>query len=170
MENTNANADSGAPWAKSLKWLTGFCVVILGGVAAIGLFSGPRESAIWILAMVVGPLAIHFGGAIFMIRGYTVAPGRLTIKRAGWSTRIDLGNLTAAEIDKDAMDKSLRLFGNGGLYCFAGLFRNKKLGNYRAFATDPKRSVILRFPNRTLVVTPDEPEKFVASLASSRPS
>ena len=43
---------------------------------------------------------------------------------------------------------------------------NHKLGRYRAFATSPK-PVILRFPNRTTVVTPEDPDGF-AELAETR--
>jgi hypothetical protein len=89
----------------------------------------------------------------------------MIVKRAGWKSRIDLHDLQSVEIDRDAMAKSVRLFGNGGLFCFAGLFRNKKLGSYRVFATDPVRAVVLRFTNRTVVVTPHEPENFAAALS-----
>ncbi len=52
------------------------------------------------------------------------------------------------------MKGSIRTFGNGGLFCFSGRFRNRKLGSYRAFATDPKLAVVLRFPDKIVVVTP----------------
>ena len=161
----NTESEFEAPWANSLKWMTLFSVVILAGVALIGLTSGPRESIIWISAMVLGPLAILAGSACFIIRGYVLTPNELIVKRAGWNTRIDLRDLQSTEIDPDAMAKSIRLFGNGGLFCFAGLFRNKKLGSYRVFATDPVRAVVLRFTNRTVVVTPHDPENFSAILS-----
>ena len=80
------------------------------------------------------------------------------------ASKIALTDLVAAEVDSNAMAKSVRTFGNGGLFCFAGYFWNKKLGTYRAFATDLKRCVVLKFPNRTVVVTPDNPEEFVARI------
>jgi hypothetical protein len=77
----------------------------------------------------------------------------LLIQRLFWNSKIDISGLLSAEADTDAMNRSIRTFGNGGMFCFAGAFNNKKLGSYRAFATDPKRSVVLRFPKRTIVVT-----------------
>ncbi len=60
-----------------------------------------------------------------------------------------------------------RLCGNGGLFSFTGLCRNQALGSYRAFVTDETRTVVLRFPNRTAVVSPADPGKFAESLAGA---
>jgi hypothetical protein len=62
------------------------------------------------------------------------------------------------------MQGSIRTFGNGGLFGFIGLFRNKKLGRYRAFATDEKNAVVLRFATHTLVITPEQPQRAVTLL------
>jgi hypothetical protein len=58
----------------------------------------------------------------------------------------------------------MRLFGNGGFFCFAGWFRNSKLGVYRLFGTDAKLAVVLRFSDKTVVITPDDPQKFVTDI------
>ncbi len=83
------------------------------------------------------------------------------MQRVGWVSTVNLSGLVSAEVDPFAITKSLRLFGNGGMFCFAGVFRNKRLGTFRLFGTDPGRAVVLRFPGRTVVVTPDRPEEFV---------
>lgn len=158
----------GAPWGTPLKLMSALSLVILVGVAVIGISSGPRDSAIWILSMIVMPLAILVIAAFFTIRGYVLTPDAILVQRLGWNSRISLSNLTAAEVDPNAMSRSIRTFGNGGLFCIAGAFRNKKLGAYRAFATDPKRSVVLKFFRRTVVVTPDKPEKFVLKIKELR--
>ena len=72
--------------------------------------------------------------------------------------------LPSAEADPVALKGSIRLAGNGGLFAFCGWFRNSKLGVYRAFCTDLAHAVVLRFPDRTVVVTPDQPDKFVAAI------
>jgi len=105
-----------------------------------------------------------------MIRGYVLFDNTLIIERLGWQTKIDLSKLATAEVDPTAMAKSIRTFGNGGMFCFAGLFHNKTLGTYRAFATDMRKCVILRFPNRIIVVTPDEPQRFATILRNRKPA
>jgi hypothetical protein len=158
----------GAPWGRLLCFLTVLTGLILAGVPLIGVFTGPRGDAAWILSMIVMPLSILSGGAFFMIRRYELTEDALLVRRAGWSSRVDLSRLVSAEAVPDAMANSMRTFGNGGLFCFAGLFYNKRLGSYRVFATDPKRAVVLRFSDRVVVVTPDDPEAFVASIKAMR--
>jgi hypothetical protein len=118
--------------------------------------------------MVLLPLLVLVGAAFFVIRGYTVSGQTLRIHRLGWDSTLDLQQLRSATVDPEAMRRSLRTFGNGGLFCFAGRFRSQKLGPYRAFATDPKRAVVLTFADRTVVVTPDDPAAFVAQLQAIR--
>ncbi|MGP1387399.1 MAG: PH domain-containing protein [Thainema sp.] len=153
-----------APWGNVLILMTTLGCVILIGIPLIGLFSGPRSSLIWIASMIVMPLAILLGTAIFSVQGYQVANETLYVQRLGWKSAIALDQLTSVEIDPTAMDQSIRTWGNGGLFGFTGHFRNRKLGKYQAYATDFKQSVILRFRDRTVVVTPADPERFVQTL------
>ena len=153
-----------APWARSLKSMTALSIAILVAIPLIGIFSGPREYIGWILGMIVMPLFVLMVAVFFIIRGYVLRQDALIVQRLGWTSNISLGDLMSAEINPAAMSRSLRTFGNGGMFCFAGAFNNKKLGPYRAFATDPERSVILKFSNRTVVVTPGNPDQFVKRL------
>jgi Bacterial PH domain len=110
------------------------------------------------------PLAALVGSALFTIRGYTLAPRQLLVQRLLWSTRVPLAGLERAWHDPHAMDRSIRLFGNGGFLSISGLFRNRTLGRYRAYATDPGRAVVLALGGRTVVVTPGEPRVFLQHL------
>ena len=110
------------------------------------------------------PLAIVFGAAPFTIRGYTVTPEAILVQRLFWTTRLPLADLQSAEFRPDVMRWSIRTFGNGGVFSFSGFFRNKTLGAYRALVTDPHRTVVLRFPTRTMVVSPSAPEEFIHDL------
>ena len=64
------------------------------------------------------------------------------------------------------MRRSLRLFGNGGLFSITGWYRNGTLGIYKAFATDLNKTVVLRFATKTIVISPENPEQFVAEINS----
>jgi hypothetical protein len=66
--------------------------------------------------------------------------------------------------------RSLRTFGNGGAFSFTGFYYNKRLRSYRAYVTDPRRSVVLRYTNRRVVLSPAAPEDFVQDLALSNSS
>ena len=143
-------------------------VLIILGVPVFGLFTGPRSGALWILGMIVLPLLGLIAAAFFMIRGYRLSGDTLLVQRLGWTSKIDLSGLVSVQADPQAMAKSIRTFGNGGLFCFAGAFRNKKLGSYRAFATDLKSAVVLRFEKKVIVVTPENPAYFVSRIIELR--
>lgn len=66
------------------------------------------------------------------------------------------------------MRGSLRLCGNGGMFSFTGWYRNRALGVYRAFVTDLKSTVVLKFAKRTIVVSPERPEEFAAEILNQK--
>ena len=167
-KHMNPNLNFKAPWSATLKLITLLCCVICGGIALAGIlnFTDMPGTAKW--TMIVIPFAILLGSFPFMVRGYTLEDQHLIIHRLGWTTRFDLSSLNSATVDPQAMARSIRLFGNGGLFSFCGLFRNRHLGNYRAFATAPQNSVVLRFPKRTLVITPDDPQRFANEITKAK--
>ena len=152
-----------APWSKLLIIISSL-VAALGAGIAIGIIWSGHEGLPWVAVL---PIAIVAGSALFTIRGYTVTADALLIHRLFWKTRLPLGGLESVLFEPDAMLGSIRLWGNGGLFSFTGLFRNKTLGSYHAFATDLRRTVVLRFPSRTVVVSPAAPETFAHDIAVS---
>ncbi len=71
-------------------------------------------------------------------------------------------------VEPDALRGSLRIFGNGGGFSFSGFYYSKRLGSFRAFVTDRRRTVVLRYANRRVVLSPATPEDFVQDLALAR--
>lgn len=112
------------------------------------------------------PLILIVGAAPFIVRGYTITPDAILVQRLFWDTRVPLAGLQSAQFDPGALRWSIRTFGNGGLYSFTGWYWNRQIGAYRAFATDTKRAVVLKFTRRTIVLTPDSPEDFVRELSA----
>ena len=157
-----------APWATSRKVVAGVSAVFLLGMAALGAFGGRLEDPTWMLGMIVLPLALLLTTSPFTIRGYVLTEDAIFIQRLGWKTRCDLEGLISAEAEPEAMCTSIRALGKGGQCCCPGAFGDRRSGSYRTFATDPKRAVVLKFPNRTVVLTPDRPEDFVAKVTELR--
>lgn len=148
-----------APWSRSLVVISAVVSVLMTAIPVSIVISdrGP-----WGAALI--PVALLIGCALFLIRGYTVEAGGLTIHRLLWTHRVRLEGLQEIRRDPEAMRGSVRLFGNGGVFSFSGLFWNRKLGKYRAFVTDPSRAVVLRLSRRTVVVSPADPEAFVREV------
>lgn len=150
--------------------------------------SGRMRGATLAVAAVVAALAAFsvatagtlFGGvlltillllALLSIRGYAVEPGRLVVRRPGWSTRIDLAGLSEVRAAPDVLDGAWSLASTRGAFGVVGLVRCKGLGTCRAYVTDPARAVLLRFRARTpVIVSPRTPGELVAALRAEIPS
>jgi Bacterial PH domain len=97
--------------------------------------------------------------------GCAITNDTILVERLFWTTRVPLNGLKSVVFDPDATRRSIRIFGNGGFFSFTGYFRNKELGSYRAFMTDRRRAVVLRFLDRVVVVSPDRPQDFVETIS-----
>lgn len=120
------------------------------------------EFAAWVALV---PIVVLLIALLFTVRGYEITPDEILVERLLWRTRLQSrSRLQSAAADPEAMKGAVRIFGNGGLFAFSGLFRSRQLGKFRAYVTDPARAVVLRFPDRVVVVSPSDPERFAREI------
>ena len=151
------NTHFSAPWSQKVRLIT------LGLVVALA-FVSIKAGLLGVLLCV----AILLGTAVFSVQGYSVAGGDLLVHRLGWAKRFSLAQASRVAFEPNATVGSVRTFGVGGLFGFYGRFRNAVLGSYTAYATDPSRTVVLELGGKTIVVTPDDPARFVAAVEQGR--
>ena len=158
-----------APWSTSLIVFSLLVTVLCVGISAVAWWESDVKHAgspsRWLALL---PLFLLFATAPFTIRGYTIAPDVILVHRLLWSTPLPRVGLESAQVEPDAMRRSLRTFGNGGAFSFTGFYYNKRLGSYRAFVTDPRRAVVLRYSYRRVVLSPGQPGDFVNDLALAK--
>ena len=155
-----------APWSTLLKVVSAISTAILLAVSyaawraapPVGLAHDVGTAVAWV------PLAVALGALLFVVTGYEIDASELRVRRLLWTTRIPLNGVKNAWSDPDVIKGSLRVFGNGGLFSFTGLFWSKRIGRYRLYATDLKRSVMLVLADRIVVVTPADPEAFLQQV------
>ena len=159
-----------APWSTSLIVISVLTTVTLLGVAAGAWWEaavGHYPSLLhWIPLL---PLLILFACALCAIRGYTITPDSILVHRLLSSTRLPRTGLESASVEPGAMRWSIRTLGNGGAFAFSGFYYNRRLHSYRAYVTDPRRAVVLRYANRRVVLSPAAPQDFVDDLAVGKP-
>ena len=114
-------------------------------------------------------IALVAGCALFSIRGYTVTPEALFVQRLFWSTRVPLAGLQSARHEHMPIWRGIRI-GNGGFFSFTGWRYSPGYGLYRVFVTNGSDRVVLRYTNRTVVVSPSEPEEFIRDLPVAQTS
>jgi hypothetical protein len=154
----------GAPWGAFLIITTVLGSAVCIAIPLVITWEAHNRLALWLCWL---PLLIVVACAFFTIRGYTVGPGALYVERLFWVTRVSLWGLQSATFEPHAMRWSIRTFGNGGLFSISGRFWRRRLGCFSAFVTDLKRTVVLRFPDHTVVVSPSLPEQFAYDICSS---
>ena len=121
-----------------------------------------RGAAAWMVSLT---LLLPMLCALFAIRGYSITPDAILIHRPLWVTRLPRTGLESACFQPNAMRRSIRTFGNGGFFSFSGFYWNKGFGAYRAWVTDPSRTIVLRYrPKRTVLLSPAAPDQFLRDL------
>ena len=154
-----------ASWSRSLKVTTAAVTALLVAIVLVFMFAPNKGIPGWLLFLLATiPLSILLGCVATMVCGYRLEDGALLVCRPGRTTRIALRGLLSASLDSRACQDSTRVNGNGGVYSYSGWYHNAVLGTYELFATDMSRTVVLKLPNRTVVITPNQPEEFVSAV------
>ncbi len=148
-----------ANWGRPLILISSAATLICLGAAVYSWQRGNHDLLrFWL------PLLLPFLALPFMVRGYRIVTGALMVRRLFWETRIPLAGLASAEHEPEIMKGCLRLFGNGGLFSFTGWFWNRRHGMFRVIATNTEDMVALEIGGKTIVVSPDRPSEFIATL------
>lgn len=114
----------------------------------------------------VASLLIYFGTFSFRPISYRLADDKLIIHRLLADIKIERSEIKSVEqIDKENLSWSVRVFGVGGLFGYWGKFTNRKIGSMTWYATRRNNAVLIKtIYNKVIILTPNEPEKFVAEF------
>lgn len=154
-----------APWGTTLRVIS-FVLVVVAVTIPAGLRLLPVSLPVWSAKLAIWGLPLALLASLpFMIRGYAITPDDILIRRLFWTTRLKRTGFRSAEGMPRVMATSIRTCGNGGGFSFTGWYWSKSIGPFRAFVTDLNRTVVLRFDKRTVVLSPGDPEDFVAELS-----
>jgi Bacterial PH domain len=150
-----------APWGLRLIVTTSAVAMLLAGVVIAlsrRLVGFGRIVAIGLI------VALEVGMLSTAILNYQINDDAIMVRQAWSEVEIPLQSLQSVDIRPHAMDKSRRTNGNEGVFAISGRYSNEALGNYRAYVTDPSRTVVLRTSTGIVVLSPDRPEDFVTSV------
>ena len=79
--------------------------------------------------------------------------------------KIKRKKIKKVEHKPNIMANSVRTFGVGGMFVRLGNFKNKKLGYYKAYATNDTNAVLIELKNdKDVVISPEQPENFVEEV------
>src|SRR3954471_18687561 len=113
-----------APWSARLRSSSLIASLVLGAIFISGIFSWSHSGWPVGLPLIALPIVIVIATALTMVRGYVLTESAIRVRRCGWETKLPLEGLLSVSGDNEAMARSLRLFGNGGMFSFTGEFWN----------------------------------------------
>ena len=99
-------------------------------------------------------------------RGYTLEGGTLFIHRLVGTVRIPLERAQVRLASTEDLSATIRLFGNGGLFGYYGLFTTAKLGKCTWYVTDRSKAVVIVTTARTVLVSPSDPTAFLSATGA----
>jgi hypothetical protein len=100
--------------------------------------------------------------------GYTIRQRSLIVKRLIGNVQIPLDDLREVRATtSDDLRGCLRLWGNGGLFGYYGLYRTSKLGRCTWYVTNRSRTVVLIAGEKTTLVSPGDVNGFLAAIGPS---
>ncbi len=84
------------------------------------------------------------------------------------SKRFPLQGVTEVGRDPNVMKWAIKTgLANAGIGAIRGTFRSRRLGKFYAFMTGTEKAVVLRWADRVVAVSPDDPEFFILSVRSA---
>jgi hypothetical protein len=152
-----------APWGLRLIVITAAASILFVGI--VGVLS--RRLAGLGRVIVVGLIMTLIAAMISTtVVTYQLNDEAITIQQVGSEIAIPLQSLRSVNAVPNAMDGSRRTNGNGGIFSITGYYNSDSLGSYRAYVTDPVRTVVMRTSRGTVVLSPDRPAEFVSRVIS----
>jgi hypothetical protein len=103
-------------------------------------------------------------------RSYVVADRSILVKRIIGEVRVSLEGLREARrATADDLQGSIRLWGNGGLFGYYGLFRTSTLGKCWWYVTNRQNTVVVITNQKTALFSPDDVDGFLAAIRTVAP-
>ena len=144
-------------------------VTLLFGFIIFGQYSIIKDAGRAIpIYTTVALLLTYFIAFAFRPINYKLSAEQLIIHRLLSDVKIDREKIKSVEyLDKEKIGWAVRTFGVGGLFGYFGKFANTKIGSMTWYATRRNKAVLIRtINNKKIILTPDEPEEFVANFNS----
>lgn len=145
-------------------------ITILFAAIIFGRYTAKQEDPILALNIInILLVLIYFITFAFRPKYYTFTNDKLEVNRLFKNVEIDLVEIKSVEqIGKEKLSKTMRTFGVGGLFGYFGKFQNTQIGSMTWYATRMDKAVlIVTNDNKKIILTPDNPEEFVAYFAQN---
>lgn len=113
-------------------------------------------------------LFIYLLAFAFRPINYVVTKDEIIVRRLIRDVHIKRTDIVSVElVERNKITGAIRTFGVGGLFGYYGNFANFSLGRMTSYATRKDKPVLVKtIDNKKIILTPNEPDKFVTNLNS----
>lgn len=112
--------------------------------------------------------ALLFFTFAFSPRQYSIQDRSIVVKRLIGNVTIPLDGIREARVaTADDLRGAYRLWANGGLFGYYGLFSTSKLGKCWWYVTNRKNAVVVVTEQKTVLFSPDDVDGFLAALRAA---
>ena len=154
-----------SPFSASYDRTTKIISVVIAAILLVPIIT-THSIAVAVLAAVLLLVAYAYSP-----RSYEISERSILVHRLIGNVRIPLDHLREARIAQpDDLTGAIRLWGNGGLFGYYGLFRTSKLGKCSWYVTNRRNMVVLTTGSRTALVSPDNVDGFLSAVRTIAPS
>jgi hypothetical protein len=151
-----------APYDTTVALLTLTFSVIVLGVAVVSV----RTASVFGVAIAAGCVLLLLLCWMYGPTAYRVEPDALVIERPAGEHRVSLDGLVEVTRERRRPPITLKGYRVGGLFGVYGRLYTRRTGWISFWGRRVSGTVTLRFPNRSVIVMPDDPEEFIASLSA----
>lgn len=156
--------------ASSRKWFSGFLLVLalIMAVATLAMILAGR----WVPALLSAGVGLVVGMAWRMSRELSlqwleISKDRLTVQTASVRFEVALDDAATRALEDEEIAHVRRLASTAGLVAGVGGFDSHLLGEFDLYATDLDHAVLIDSGEERFVVTPDDPERFLAAAVEA---
>ena len=162
-----------ASWDKGMWILNSILIMLLGSITVTLLIAGlyaMRENTpcgIIVMSASLLPVLILIICAGFAPRKYKITGDSILVCRV-FAKDIKIPKVEVYSVEqvsyKYAFKKSIRIFGSGGGFGIYGDFTSPSLKYFKAYMTRRDKLVLITTTDKPFVLTPDDPEGFIADV------
>ena len=160
-----------SPWDGKLVLSTLLLSIIIGGGCALTAYTAlstpmPRIAKVCLLLAALVPAAAIVGAAAYAPLKMSISSAGIEVHRLIGPVVIPFERISRVDLlEAERLRGSIREFGVSGLFGHFGRFRSKDIGPYTLYATSSGGYVLVE-ADKPIVLTPERPEEFVASVRS----
>ena len=154
--------------------LNAILMVLLGGISIMFLVIGTLGSGeceyVNIIMFISSslPVLILIGGIAFAPRQYQITDEHILVNRY-LAKDITIPRIEVYSVEpvsyKYVFKKSIRICGSGGGFGIYGSFASPSMKDFKAYMTRRDRLVMIKTAHKPFVLTPDDPEGFIAAAS-----